>query len=345
MRKIWIVTIAASLMLPAIVSAKNRLPRECRREVAQLCGMTLDRNVIRKCLRDKSSQLSDGCQSKIMKRLVERSAKTSAQGAQQTARQGGREVSYGAHAKQRLDYFPASGNAKAPLVVFIHGGGWSIGDKRERFTKSSKAKFYNDLGYSFASINYRLVPVTQPDGQAADVAKALAYLRNNSGDLGFDPDAIVLMGHSAGAHLAALVSSDGRYLDQAGFPLSAIKGTILLDSAAYNMPRLMQKPSPRKIIRDMYEAAFSNDVVTQKRLSPIAHVSTPNAPEWLILHVATRAKSEAQSGAFSDALKQHGSHAEVIPVAGSTHMTVNRDASAPDSFVGGKIAAFLRTIL
>ena len=210
MRKIWIIAIASALMLPAIALAKNRLPRECRQEIVKLCGLTFDRGKIRNCLRKKSEQLSDGCQSELMKRIVARGSKTNAARHKQTKAQGGVEYSYGSAAKQKLDYFPAKGSPKAPLVVFIHGGGWSIGDKRERFTKNSKAKFYNGMGYAFASLNYRLVPETQPDGQAADIADALAYLRKNSTDLGFDPDAIVLMGHSAGAHLAALVSTDGQ---------------------------------------------------------------------------------------------------------------------------------------
>jgi len=119
----------------------------------------------------------------------------------------------------------------------------------------------------------------------------------------------------------------------------------LLDGAGYDVPRHMQGPQRLKIIKEMYEAAFSKDVETQRRLSPISHVAAPGATDWLILHVASRAKSKAQSEAFGGALKQNEASADVIAVPDSTHLSVNKDASVSGSFVGGKIAEFLRKIL
>ena len=95
---------------------------------------------------------------------------------------------------------------RAPLVIFVHGGGWKRGDKNNA-TGQHKARHYVRQGYAFASINYRLVPDATVEQQAADVASAVAYLRGNAQRLGIDAKLIVLMGHSAGAHLVALVGT------------------------------------------------------------------------------------------------------------------------------------------
>ncbi|MEE9433651.1 MAG: alpha/beta hydrolase [Sphingorhabdus sp.] len=343
MRKLWLVPLTIALTLPVFLAAQNRLPRECRQEIRQLCDLTGDRQAIRQCLRKKSSQLSENCQGELMKRFAARRGKTNTALGEPAVSHSGSEYSYGDAAKQNLDFYPAKDNPKAPLVVFIHGGGWSMGDKQRG--NRGKDEYYNGMGYAYASLNYRLVPETQPDGQTADIAKALAYLRENSANLGFDPDAIVLMGHSAGAHLAALVSTDTSFLENAGVPMASIKGTILLDGAGYDVPRRMEKSLPPKMINKMYEDAFTKDLETQRRLSPISHVAAPNGTDWLILYVAARADAKAQSEAFGAALKQNGSGAGVIAVPGSTHKSVNQDAGVTGSFVGDKIAVFLRKIL
>ena len=90
-------------------------------------------------------------------------------------------------------------------------------------------------GWAFASANYRLVPQATVEQQAADVASAIAWLRANAAKEGLDPDRIVLMGHSAGAHLVALVGTDPHYLKAAGVPMGAVKGVVLLDGAGYDV--------------------------------------------------------------------------------------------------------------
>ncbi|XUM24396.1 alpha/beta hydrolase fold domain-containing protein [Bradyrhizobium oligotrophicum S58] len=83
--------------------------------------------------------------------------------------------------------------------MFVHGGGWKRGDKRNA-TGAAKIEHLLAQGYAFALIDYRLVPAATVEQQAADVAAAVAWLRKNAGRLGIDPSRLVLMGHSAGAH-------------------------------------------------------------------------------------------------------------------------------------------------
>ncbi len=312
MKKLLVASLAV-----ASIGISTRLPAQlepsCRKEIAKLCGIARDRGAIRSCLREKYQSLSKPCLQSLMEtRRNRETAPTTS---------GGTTYSYGNAEKQAFDFYPAAAGGSSPLIVFIHGGGWSIGDKASG--THNKSSHYNSLGYAFASLNYRLVPETDPAGEAADIATALAVLRSKANALGFDPDRIVLMGHSAGAHLAALVSTDPRYLEAAGVPLRAIRGTVLLDGAGYDVPRQMASAGPMLV--KMYRDAFTTDRATQLRLSPLTYVARPNVEKWLILFDSSRADSGSQSEALAAALKGAGSSIRAVPINGTSHMKLNRD--------------------
>jgi len=227
------------------------------------------------------------------------------------------ERPYGADPRQRLDFTPGP-RADAPLVLFIHGGAWSFGDKR---IAAHMARHFNARGYAFASINYRLVPNASVEQQADDVAAALASL------IGRARLPVILVGHSAGAHLAALVGTDPRYVGAYRMPLDAIAGVVLLDGAGYDVPRQIEAAGP--LLRRMYLNAFGRDGAAQLRLSPIAHARAPNAAEFLILHVASRTDSRAQSEALAAALLAGGTPASVAAVEG-THASIFRGFGGED---------------
>jgi acetyl esterase/lipase len=132
-----------------------------------------------------------------------------------------REIAYGADPLQRLDFHTARARKPAPLLVFVHGGGWRQGDKRN--AGAEKVAHFLDRGFAFASVNYRLVPAAKVEDQAQDVANAVAYLVEQARELDVDASRIVLAGHSAGAHLSALVATDPHYLSRAG--LGSISST------------------------------------------------------------------------------------------------------------------------
>ncbi len=329
----WILAGGAIALMATCAAAQKgqRLSKQCRQEVVQSCGM--NRDAIRGCLKEKASQLSETCSSELRERVAARMG----QGRDGPRAQGGQELIYGSDAKQKLDYFAVHSKPNAPLVVFIHGGGWSIGDKKQGAV--TKAEYYNELGYAFATLNYRLVPNVKPDGQATDVANAIAYLRGDAAKLGFDPNQIIVMGHSAGAHLAALVASDTRYLDAAGVPVSAIKGTVLLDGAGYDVAAQMKYKGNK--VQQMYDAAFGTDPAIHAALSPISHASGPNSANWIIFHVDSRPDSKRQSETLGKALSANGAAVSVKSVPDSSHMSVNQDAGKAGTFVGDTIANFL----
>jgi arylformamidase len=238
------------------------------------------------------------------------------------------EYSYGADPLQKLDFYPALRDRKAPLVIFVHGGGWKNGDKSSE-TGRYKAPHYIENGYAFASINYRLLPSAPVEQQAADVANAVAYLRNNAAQLGLDADNIVLMGHSAGAHLVALVGTDPQFLNVAGLDFNALRGVIALDGAAYDVTAQLQDGP--KFMQGTYRDAFGTDPARHRALSPTLQAASPNAPSFLILHV-DREDGARQSNAFAKALNSSASPTEIHKVAGRGlrgHMEINRKIGDP----------------
>lgn len=225
-------------------------------------------------------------------------------------------VRYGEHRRQTYDLSLPDGPDSAPVMLFIHGGGWIIGDKRSG--AGSKAAHFNDQGWAFATTNYRLVPEVRVEEQAADIAAVVADLSRRSD---VDGRMIVLMGHSAGAHLAALVATDPQYLKAYGLGLEAVDGVVLLDGAGYDVPARMQTNARGK---RLFERVFGDDEARQWALSPQAHVAAPNAQHWLILPVEGRAVSNAQSQALGTALRSAGSDVTVAAMAGESHSSINR---------------------
>ncbi len=169
----------------------------------------------------------------------------------------------------------------APVVVSIHGGSWAFGDKS--LISKSKLSWLIEQGYVVVSTNYRLSSneVRHPH-HVADVAAAIAWVTRNIADYRGNPNAIYLMGHSAGAHLASLVTLDESRLRSEGVDPVAIRGVVLVDSASLNMVNTMQdlKDTPSS----PYHDAFGSQPETWKDASPFHHIDTNRKyPPFLIL--------------------------------------------------------------
>ncbi len=251
-------------------------------------------------------------------------------------------LSYGNDRLQALDYWPAARH-DAPLVVFVHGGGWKRGDK-QMMEGSAKLEHWHSLGYAVASVNYRLVPDNSVEEQAADVARALGYLKARAATLGFDPARMALVGHSAGAHLVALVGTDPQYLRAAGLTLADIRGIVPLDGAAYNVGE--QIADGGRFMNKTYIQAFGTDPARQNRLSPTLQAAAPNAPEFLILHVQ-RKDGIRQSEELAAALRKSGTPVTVQGFDGrglKGHAEINRQLGEADYPATPVVDAFLARI-
>lgn len=257
---------------------------------------------------------------------------------------GGETIAYGSDPLQVLDIWRAKGaRGPAPLIVYVHGGGWKRGSK-DNATGRFKPVHYPGQGYAFASINYRLVPAATVEQQAADVAGAVKALIDRADALGIDQRRIVLMGHSAGAHLVALVGTDERYLKGAGLSFADIAGVIPNDGAAYDVPAQMKDGPP--IMQATYKQAFGTDPARQKALSPTAHAAAPNAPDFLLLYVQ-RADGVRQAKALGSALVAGGSRVEHGSFPGEGlkgHVEINRSLGDPAYAATGAVDAWLKRV-
>lgn len=242
---------------------------------------------------------------------------------------GSETISYGTAALQRLDIWRAKGTkGPAPLIVFVHGGGWKRGSK-DNATGRFKAEHFPQQGYAFESIDYRLVPAATVEQQAADVAAAVKALVDRANMLGIDRRRIVLMGHSAGAHLVALVGTDERYLQGAGLSFADISGVIPIDGAAYDVAAQMKDGPP--IMKKTYVQAFGTDPARQMALSPTQQAAAPNAPDFLLLYVQ-RPDGVRQAKALGAVLETGGSRVEHGSFPGEGlqgHAEINRRLGDP----------------
>lgn len=246
-----------------------------------------------------------------------------------------RDLDY--NGQDRLDVYP--GSAGAPVVVWVHGGGWSIGDKKN---VGLKAKACQEQGCLFVSVNYTLMPKAGYREQAQDLAQAVAWVRGNIAKYGGDPNEIVLMGHSSGAHLVALVGTDESFLGSQNLPMTCLRGVILLDGAAYDVP-LQLKLTTRERQRDMYLSVFGSALEGQKAASPIEHVEPgKEIPPFLLIPVERRADSTRQANQFSQRLQACGVAARVYKAADKTHETLNTELGKAGDSPTAQVFQFIR---
>lgn len=135
---------------------------------------------------------------------------------------------YGPDPAQVLDFFPAT-QAGAPLHIFVHGGYWQALNQRD---SAMMAPAIVKSGAAFATLNYTLAPEARLSQMIAECRDALLWLASQAGQLGFDPTRVVISGHSAGAHLVAmLLSKYGAEIAEAGLTIER----VILISGVYDL--------------------------------------------------------------------------------------------------------------
>lgn len=228
-----------------------------------------------------------------------------------------RDLAYGDHARQRLDVYQPSHSATtpAPLIFMVHGGAWRTGDKTAAAVVKAKVGRWLPRGFVFVAVNYRLLPEANPRQQAEDVARALAYVQTHAADWAADGNNILLMGHSAGAHLVSLLASDRRL--QQAHALRPWAGSIVLDSAALDVVSLMKKRHLR-----LYDEAFGADPAFWPQLSPLQQLQAETPPFLLVCSQTRRDDSCAQALRFAKAVARAGGQAHVQAEALS-HADIN----------------------
>lgn len=240
-----------------------------------------------------------------------------------------------------LDVYAPAGANNLPVVLMIHGGGWSIGDKANRDVGIDKARYFTAQGYVYVSINYRLSPAVQHPAHIEDVAAAVSWVIDTISQYGGDPARLTLMGHSAGAHLAALVATDERYLAAHGHKLSELSGVILLDGAGYDIPLALNELYQPGQLTEMYTDAFGTDPAVWADASPVNHIAAGNGiPPFLILHT-DREAAVAESDELAGLLQAAGVPTWTYLAEGATHASINRDIGEKGDTITEQIRLFL----
>ncbi len=232
-----------------------------------------------------------------------------------------------------LDVYVRNGLADAPVILYVHGGGWSRGSKEQALFKPAVLA---PAGNLFVSMNYRFRPQASLEEMAMDLAAATVWLRDHAAKYGGDPQRIFLMGHSAGAHLVSLVGTNGTPLERAGGSLEDLRGVISLDTAMYNVPLQME------VAGGSQREAFGEDPAVWRRASPWHYVEAGKGiPPFLVFISDGRAAGPVQAIPFTNRLREAGVEASAHEIAGRAHGPIDFMIGTEGDETTGLILEFL----
>jgi acetyl esterase/lipase len=270
----------------------------------------------------------------------------------------------------QLDLFLPRGSTKrSPVVVFVHGGAWMLGDNRCCGLYSSVGQFLASQGIIAVMPNYRLSPAVKHPEHAKDVARAVAWVMEHIGDYGGRTDQVFLMGHSAGGHLVSLLATDEQYLTAAGVSPSAIKGVIAVSGVYRLTPEAMNvtlggreresiswgkmmplrgdSPPAALAIKgiplnvDIFGPPFGGDPQIRHDASPINHVRA-GLPPFLVCFADNDLPSLPEMAVdFNEALCLRDVDAKLLRVPLRNHNSIMFQAIRSDDPVGGAVLDFV----
>jgi len=244
-----------------------------------------------------------------------------------------------------MDVYVPDGDEPKPIAIYVHGGGWCIGDKSN---VHHKAELLTSMGYLFASINYRLSPIPfeldnldrimYPD-HPTDVAKAIGFILDRAEQYGGDTERVFLFGHSSGAHLVATVLADQSFLEGNGYSPSAIRCACIMDTGGFDLPSWITEKATDP---DLFKNAFGSDEETWQEASPTWQVEEGDALPHLLLIYQDNFNRIVANQDFAAAVRQRTTseveelstaydHQQINQLLGATATAA--EAAYTDSFV------------
>ncbi len=220
-----------------------------------------------------------------------------------------------------LDVYSTSGLQNAPVMVFVHGGGWVAGKKSA--VHNMPAHFL-DLGFVFVSLDYRLLPDVGVGDQLDDIDHAMAWVSQNIARFGGDGSNLHLMGHSAGAHLVTMTALVPGARVERLIANGALRSVISNDTRAYDIPRIAAEARGGKLPR-LYANVFGADPAYWRELSPIYHIQKRPTPAFLLLYSGQgRANGRSEFARdFAARLGTAGVEAAVFDGSDYSHREIN----------------------
>jgi acetyl esterase/lipase len=221
-----------------------------------------------------------------------------------------------------------------PVIFWIHGGGWQSGDKTSVQVKPAA---FVDKAFVFVSTNYRLLPNVEMGTIVRDVAKSIRWVHDHIVEHGGDPNRMLVMGHSAGAQLAALICTDDRYLKAEGLSLAIIKGCVPVDGDTYDVPLMIETSAARRKALGQpdpkfgHYQKFGSDPLKHRDFSAVNHVTGDKGiSPFLLLHVADHVDTTAQAQRLGSVLTENGISAKVFGAKDTDHSKLNENLGLPD---------------
>jgi len=243
------------------------------------------------------------------------------------------DIAYGKSKDQKLDvYYPSIKTKNAPVIFMVHGGAWRVGDKASKAVVKNKVKHWVSKGFVFISTNYRMLPSTDPIKQAEDVKKAFLFAKQEVYKWSGSSEKIIMMGHSAGAHLVSLVATQNHR------QIEPWLGTVALDSAAYDVVRTMNEPSPPKL----YKKAFGRSPAYWREASPFHTLSNKLPPFLAVCSSQREERSCSQASSFVEKAKRYGTSAKLLR-ADFSHRGINIELGK-DYCYTKQVDEFLKTL-
>lgn len=246
-----------------------------------------------------------------------------------------RDLAYGGDPRQIIDVYLPPRPKDAPVLFFVHGGAWFLGDKKAVGVVQNKIDHWLPKGFIFVSVDYPMLPQRDALGQADEVARALAFAQARAGSWGGDSTKFILMGHSAGAHLVALLAAAPA--KAYGFGAKPWLGTVSLDSAALDVAQIMDgRHLP------FYDRAFGNDRNRWRLASPIDALSAGAAPILAVCSLPRPDHSCDHAVQFAAKAKTLGVRCRVSQ-QDLSHAQINEELGLPGAYTDD-VDAFLATL-
>ena len=242
-----------------------------------------------------------------------------------------------------MDVYLPTDAKSAPVMLYVHGGGWRAGDKRG---VGDKASWFTGKGWIFVSANYRLLPAGKHPANVNDLADALAWLHANVAKRGGDPEKIFLMGHSAGCHLVSLLATHPEPLGRHDLGRDVIRGVIANDTQAYDLVTLVKDSKV-----DTYGKVFGTDPDVLRDASPLHQVTAgAGIAPFLILYssgMGNRPNPDRpkHAEAFRKTLEEAGVPAKVVDGSDRNHGQINQRLGQKDDRITREVEDFLKAIL
>lgn len=215
----------------------------------------------------------------------------------------------------RLDWYPANnGASNAPVLIYVHGGAWRLGNKTQ---VGSKAAYFTGQGFHVASVGYTLYPFANVETQALQVGHAVNWVHANAAKLDADRNRIALMGHSAGCHLSALATLGGA--------TEHVRALVCNDTRAYDIPALARLNGGS--LPWLYASPFRKRKMWDA-WSPVSYAGLKEQPPTLVAWSGGTDRDRL-SISFADALEYDGTSVTRFDGRGKyNHVSIDRRMGA-----------------